>query len=95
MRWAFVAWILWAEVAVTLLYVMRCPWPRVAGGQGGQGGYRVLMVADPQLTDFVSYAHIPSGPLLTATEFYSDLYMHRSFRALQAFRQASQRRKKT
>lgn len=43
---------------------------------------RVALVADPQLTDFASY-HGLDGWRLRITEFYSDLYMKRIFRALQ------------
>ena len=41
---------------------------------------RVLFIADPQLTDSMSYGYAPRGSLaLYLVEFFSDLYMRKSF----------------
>ncbi|KAG0236468.1 hypothetical protein BGW42_003374 [Actinomortierella wolfii] len=44
--------------------------------------YRVIIIADPQLTDWFSYGQ--SGFLLTLVEIYTDLYMRRAFSRLHA-----------
>ncbi|KAG0233151.1 hypothetical protein BGW41_001631 [Actinomortierella wolfii] len=44
--------------------------------------YRVIIIADPQLTDWFSYGQ--SGFLLTLVEIYTDLFMRRAFSRLHA-----------
>ncbi|KAF9136024.1 hypothetical protein BGX30_011374 [Mortierella sp. GBA39] len=44
--------------------------------------YRMVIIADPQLTDWMSYHQ--SGLLLALVEAYTDIYMKRSFRRLHA-----------
>ncbi|KAF9147954.1 hypothetical protein BG015_010319, partial [Linnemannia schmuckeri] len=44
--------------------------------------YRMAIIADPQLTDWMSYHQ--SGLLLALVEAYTDIYMKRSFRRLHA-----------
>ncbi|KAG9073229.1 hypothetical protein KI688_001021 [Linnemannia hyalina] len=44
--------------------------------------YRMAIIADPQLTDWMSYHQ--SGLLLALVEAYTDIYMKRSFRRLRA-----------
>ncbi|KAG0052004.1 hypothetical protein BGZ83_003082 [Gryganskiella cystojenkinii] len=46
------------------------------------GRYRIVVIADPQLTDWFSYKQTGIG--LWLTEFYTDLFMRRSFRRLHA-----------
>ncbi len=40
--------------------------------------FKVLVIADPQLTDAYSYKQ-SAGPLLWLTQFFSDIYMHRNY----------------
>ncbi|KAF9931627.1 hypothetical protein FBU30_009803 [Linnemannia zychae] len=47
-----------------------------------QNRYRMAIIADPQLTDWLSYHQ--SGLLLAIVETYTDIYMKRSFRRLHA-----------
>ncbi|KAF9581847.1 hypothetical protein BGW38_001003, partial [Lunasporangiospora selenospora] len=49
-------------------------------GSGPQDWYRIAIIADPQLTDWYSYNQ--SGWVLTLVEFYTDLFMRRSFHRL-------------
>ena len=41
---------------------------------------KILLISDPQLTDFYSYKQ--SGILLGLTQFFSDLYMKRNYKYL-------------
>ncbi|KNC97928.1 uncharacterized protein SPPG_06918 [Spizellomyces punctatus DAOM BR117] len=68
------------EVWLSRAYIGRCSWP--ASDQDGANPIRVVVIADPQLTDAYSYSQ--SGLGLALTQFYSDLYMKRNFKVLQS-----------
>ncbi|KAF9379558.1 hypothetical protein CPB97_008900, partial [Podila verticillata] len=64
--------------------VYRCSWPENASWDKSDSAlkerYRIAIVSDPQLTDWYSYKQ--TGLALWLTEFYTDLFMRRSFRRL-------------
>ncbi|KAG0034816.1 hypothetical protein BGZ81_002908 [Podila clonocystis] len=64
--------------------VYRCSWPENASWDKSDSTlkerYRIAIVSDPQLTDWYSYQQ--TGLALWLTEFYTDLFMRRSFRRL-------------
>ncbi|GJJ70354.1 ethanolamine phosphate phosphodiesterase [Entomortierella parvispora] len=64
----------------------RCSWPENQSWDASESSlkdrYRIVIIADPQLTDWFSYKQ--SGIGLWLTEFYTDLFMRRSFRRLHA-----------
>ncbi|KAF9325914.1 hypothetical protein BG006_010620 [Podila minutissima] len=64
--------------------VHRCSWPENASWDKSDSAfkerYRIAIVSDPQLTDWYSYKQ--TGIALWLTEFYTDLFMRRSFRRL-------------
>ncbi|KAG0330540.1 hypothetical protein BGZ99_000010 [Dissophora globulifera] len=66
--------------------VRRCSWPENSLWDSSKSAlkdrYRIAVVADPQLTDWMSYHQ--SGLLLALVETYTDIYMKRSFRRLHA-----------
>jgi hypothetical protein len=62
------------------LYLLGCSFPKVSKAWNEQ--VNAIVVADPQLTD--AYSYNQSGVLLKLTEFYSDIYMKRNFRRIQA-----------
>lgn len=65
LQMAMTAWlsaILFGEIAVFLL--ADCSWPSNLRGAGRQGGGRLLVMADMQLSDFGSYPFAPAGSLL-------------------------------
>ncbi|KAG0291128.1 hypothetical protein BGZ96_005462 [Linnemannia gamsii] len=82
-----VVWFLmlvFGEYAVFWIYLCRCGWPEKASWDNRevaiQERYRVVIIADPQLTDWYSYKQ--TGLALWLTEFYTDLYMRKSFARL-------------
>ncbi|RKP10468.1 Metallo-dependent phosphatase-like protein [Thamnocephalis sphaerospora] len=83
--WALV-WMLFifmVEIAVFRLAVQRCVWPAQAlqGTLDDADIFRLAIVADPQIIDQYSYKQ--SGAALALTEFYTDIYMIKSYRYLQ------------
>ena len=82
------AYVVLSELVAVRYWVGTCGWPSLAGGDGGRGAAgeeegahrvsRLLVIADPQLTDEVSY-EIGRGPLLGLVEWLSDLYMQRVY----------------
>ncbi|CAL9114459.1 uncharacterized protein C630.12-like isoform X1 [Musa acuminata AAA Group] len=79
--------------AVTLLYgemvaywaaFWTCSWPqpRLSSSFSKTDHYvKVAVLADPQLMDRTSHGLPPKSLLLEAAQFYTDLYMRRSFRS--------------
>lgn len=45
--------------------------------------YRLAVVSDPQLTDSYSYGMSPGSLALAATQYYSDIYMRKSYTLMQ------------
>ncbi|KAF9098272.1 hypothetical protein BGX29_007718, partial [Mortierella sp. GBA35] len=70
--------------------VHRCAWPESSSWKANTNEeqpssdqyYRMAIVADPQLTDWMSYHQ--SGLVLALVEMYTDIYMKRSFSRLHA-----------
>lgn len=65
LRMAMTAWLgamLFGEIAVFVL--VDCSWPSNLRDAGRQGGGRLLVMADMQLSDFGSYSFAPAGSLL-------------------------------
>ncbi|GJJ75643.1 ethanolamine phosphate phosphodiesterase [Entomortierella parvispora] len=64
--------------------VHRCSWPENSAwdttDQAMKDRYRIAVIADPQLTDWVSYRQ--EGLLLGLVQIYTDIYMKRSFRRM-------------
>ncbi|KAG0246536.1 hypothetical protein BGX31_001407 [Mortierella sp. GBA43] len=56
------------------------PYSKDPSSSAAKDRYRIAIIADPQLTDWMSYHQ--SGLLLTLVETYTDLFMKRSFRRL-------------
>lgn len=79
---------LWCEFLVFQMAFLACRWPAAhhhppATATRGQTTH-VALIADPQLTDRYSYRFTSKGGVLAdAIQFYSDLYMRRSFYFLQ------------
>ncbi|KAF8946764.1 hypothetical protein BGZ47_011427 [Haplosporangium gracile] len=72
------------EYVVFWIMLRRCEWPEKESWDQSetaiQERYRVVIIADPQLTDWYSYKQ--SGLALWLTEFYTDLFMRKSFARL-------------
>ncbi|CAO3587336.1 unnamed protein product [Absidia cylindrospora] len=81
-RLIWVIMLLLGEWLVFRLSVAKCHWPATSSSSSldAQFPQRILLIADPQVTDAYSYDR--NGFLLWWTEFYSDLYMRRSYRYL-------------
>eukprot|EP01006_Ploeotia_vitrea_P008796 TRINITY_DN20973_c0_g1_i1.p1 TRINITY_DN20973_c0_g1~~TRINITY_DN20973_c0_g1_i1.p1 ORF type:complete len:445 (-),score=2.86 TRINITY_DN20973_c0_g1_i1:50-1384(-) len=48
--------------------------------------YRILLIGDPQLTDWYSYSFLAAdGPWLPFVEYFSDVFMRKSFRRLMRY----------
>ncbi|KAG0026973.1 hypothetical protein BGZ81_005965 [Podila clonocystis] len=64
--------------------IRRCSWPENGHWNTAhdslQDRYRIVLIADPQLTDWYSYKQ--TGWLLTLVQTYTDLFMRRSFSKL-------------
>ncbi|KAI8086710.1 Metallo-dependent phosphatase-like protein [Halteromyces radiatus] len=84
-RWIWILILLIGEWLVFRLAVTRCPWPAPSTSLDSNAPERVLLIADPQVTDAYSYDR--QGVLLWLTEFYSDLYMQRSYQHVTRQRQ--------
>jgi hypothetical protein len=79
----WVASLLYGEVFIYWLPVWTCPWPSLNVNQvqdSPKSPIRVLVIADPQITDRTSYGMKPGSLALWLTQFYSDIYMRRAFR---------------
>jgi hypothetical protein len=68
--------VLWGEALCFTVYSWRCSWP------GAAPAARVLVIADPQLTDRGSYGMHHESKRLQFVEYVSDLYMKRAYRAV-------------
>ncbi|KAG0341890.1 hypothetical protein BG000_007707 [Podila horticola] len=64
--------------------IRRCSWPENehwnTAHDSLQDRYRIVLIADPQLTDWYSYKQ--TGWILTLVQTYTDLFMRRSFAKL-------------
>ncbi|KAF9141974.1 hypothetical protein BGX30_003665 [Mortierella sp. GBA39] len=76
--------LVFGEHAVFWVMLRRCEWPAKESWDQSetavQERYRIVIIADPQLTDWYSYKQ--RGLALWLTEFYTDLFMRKSFARL-------------
>ncbi|KAK5056121.1 hypothetical protein LTR84_012674 [Exophiala bonariae] len=78
--WAIV--LIWGERLVFQHRIDECQWQRWETWPTQAQPHHVLLVADPQLVDPHTYPGRP-WPLSTLTVLYTDLYLRRSYKALQ------------
>ncbi|KAF9907703.1 hypothetical protein BX616_000352 [Lobosporangium transversale] len=82
--WSMV--LLMGEHGVYWVLIHRCSWPENSSwdqsSETRKEHYRIALIADPQLTDWMSYHQ--SGLLLALVEIYTDIFMRRSFKRLHA-----------
>ncbi|KAF9340888.1 hypothetical protein BGZ91_012018 [Linnemannia elongata] len=76
--------LVFGEHAAFWIMLRRCEWPAKESWDQSetavQERYRIVIIADPQLTDWYSYKQ--TGLALWLTEFYTDLFMRKSFARL-------------
>ncbi|KAF9549540.1 hypothetical protein EC957_003492 [Mortierella hygrophila] len=76
--------LVFGEHAAFWVMLRRCEWPAKESWDQSktavQERYRIVIIADPQLTDWYSYKQ--TGLALWLTEFYTDLFMRKSFARL-------------
>ncbi|PUU78019.1 Metallo-dependent phosphatase-like protein [Tuber borchii] len=77
--WIVVLW--WGERRVFRSAIEACQWDQWEDWPEGAMPHRVVLIADPQLVDPHTYPR--RGPLLSATIFYTDQYMSRSYETIQ------------
>ena len=72
----------WHEHVAFRATSASCAWPELEGSTSASPDARVVVIADPQVTDFTSYrSFAPKGSwTLAAIERVSDAYQHRAFR---------------
>jgi len=66
------------EFIIFRLMIFNCDFAETSPGD-----VRLVLVADPQLTDKYSYRHIQSWPWVPLVQFYSDIYMRKNYQILQ------------
>ncbi|KAG9069091.1 hypothetical protein KI688_009986 [Linnemannia hyalina] len=76
--------LVFGEHAVFWVMLRRCEWPAKESWDQSeravQERYKIVIIADPQLTDWYSYKQ--TGLALCLTEFYTDLFMRKGFARL-------------
>ncbi|KAL6010443.1 hypothetical protein ACLOJK_000875, partial [Asimina triloba] len=78
--------LLYGEMLAFWIPRWSCSWPSSSmsssksGKQGPGNQAKIAVIADPQLTDRTSLGLAPKSRALEAVQFYTDLYMTRSFR---------------
>ncbi|KAF9434134.1 hypothetical protein BGZ76_008507 [Entomortierella beljakovae] len=86
LRIAWLVALLVGEYGVYWAMVNHCVWPENSSwdnsSESQKERYRVAIIADPQLTDWMSYHQ--TGWLLALVETYTDIFMKRSFSRLQS-----------
>ncbi|KAK9762471.1 hypothetical protein K7432_011749 [Basidiobolus ranarum] len=80
--WALL--LLYGEILCFYLAIWSCTWPTLSHWTLPQGKtpIRLALIADPQITDAYSYKQ--HGFILRLVEFYTDIYMKRTYRILQS-----------
>ncbi|KAG0497551.1 hypothetical protein HPP92_002242 [Vanilla planifolia] len=79
-----VAWVLtllYGEMVAYWIPLWTCSWPRPDGSLSSLSGneVKVAVIADPQIMDRTSLNLAPKSFALEAAQFFTDLYMRRSF----------------
>ncbi|KAI9471757.1 Metallo-dependent phosphatase-like protein [Coemansia mojavensis] len=75
-----VVWVLilfYGEIGIFYKHIRQCKWP----AKDRHEAVHVAIIADPQIVDHYSYDQ--TGLLLKATEFFTDIYMRKSYIILQ------------
>ncbi|MCO5607818.1 hypothetical protein L7F22_062019 [Adiantum nelumboides] len=73
----------YGEVLSFWVPAWTCSWPSLSTdpkADGTTNAVKVVVIADPQLTDRTTHGMEPDSFALKATQFYSDIYMRRAFR---------------
>ncbi|KAK1296238.1 hypothetical protein QJS10_CPB15g01499 [Acorus calamus] len=75
--------LLYGEMVSYWVPLWSCSWPSLTSSSSSNGGdqVNVAVIADPQLMDKTSLSLPPKSLALEAAQFYTDLYMRRSFRS--------------
>ncbi|KAI9026837.1 Metallo-dependent phosphatase-like protein [Hyaloraphidium curvatum] len=78
---AWVAALLVGEVLVFRIATWRCGWPQLDQARRNPGAKvaRVAIIADPQLSDPLSYNQKPGSLTLWVTQFTCDYYMRKAY----------------
>ncbi|KAG6475881.1 hypothetical protein ZIOFF_065111 [Zingiber officinale] len=74
--------LLYGEMVAYWIPNWTCSWPHLRPSSPSSNGHnfvKVAVLADPQLVDWTSYGLPPKSLALEAAQFYTDLYMRRSF----------------
>ncbi|KAI8322897.1 Metallo-dependent phosphatase [Martensiomyces pterosporus] len=82
LRWYWVVTLFIGEIYLYYWHISSCKWPSKAND--GVEPVHVAIVADPQIVDHYSYGQ--TGLLLRTVEFFTDIYMRKSYIFLQAIR---------
>ncbi|XP_024527227.1 uncharacterized protein C630.12 isoform X2 [Selaginella moellendorffii] len=83
----WIASLLYGELLAFWIPRWSCSWPNLEQKFAstklppGERPLRIVLIADPQLTDRTSYGMDPRSLLLKIIQFYSDIYMRRAFRS--------------
>ncbi|KAJ1965910.1 hypothetical protein GGI12_000431 [Dipsacomyces acuminosporus] len=83
LRWYWVVSLFVGEVFLFYWHVRSCKWPSKTNA--GVEPVHVAIVADPQIVDHYSYGQ--TGALLKTVEFFTDIYLRKSYRFLQTLRE--------
>lgn len=73
----------YGEVFSFWIPAWTCSWPSLSTDPKADStgkAVKVVVIADPQLTDRTTHGMKPDSFVLKATQFYSDIYMRRAFR---------------
>ncbi|KAK4565261.1 hypothetical protein LTR86_003878 [Recurvomyces mirabilis] len=79
--WIYAVW--YGERILFSKHINACQWDKWERWPAGATPHHLVLIADPQLVDPHTYPGRP-WPLSTATERYTDLYMGRNFRLINA-----------
>ncbi|KAJ2212185.1 hypothetical protein EV179_004874 [Coemansia sp. RSA 487] len=82
LRLSWVLLLFIGEVGLYYWHISRCQWP--TNGTKGTNISQVAIIADPQIVDHYSYGQ--SGLLLRITQFFTDIYIRKSYLLLQDIR---------
>ncbi|KAJ1987991.1 hypothetical protein EDC05_005545 [Coemansia umbellata] len=83
LRWYWAVLLFVGEIGLYYWHINSCNWPTSPTADSTH----VAIIADPQIVDHYSYGQ--TGLLLRLVEFYTDIYMRKSYRLLQDIQQPS------
>ncbi|KAJ1934605.1 hypothetical protein FBU59_005646, partial [Linderina macrospora] len=84
LRWYWAVTLVIGEIFLYYWHVRSCGWPTTTRKDGVKP-VRVAIVADPQIVDHYSYNQ--TGLLLRIVEFFTDIYIKKSYIFLQTLQQ--------